>query len=787
MKKEKPLPSKKQTEPAWYHIDQLPALILIILYSIVDYIPNFKGADVMGAQWVYLCGVHILSGLYLLSFGRRQAQEQLSAITGNMLTLVLLAFLVIAGISMSWAINRVESMVVYSRLLTTVLIFFQVGILLGGRLNLLKPLSVVFAGMVLFQSLEVIQQFYTGINDGTPLDTVISNIKVNTGNKNILAASLAIKFSFSLYVLLASPRWAKLPMSILLIIFIVAIAMVNARSSFVSIAAQVFLAIVFLSIAMIREKNWKQGIESIGWVVVPVVIGFFLSTWILQSAIEMQDKPTGYSTITERAKTITFETSGRNNLWLGVIDYIKKHPVFGAGYGNWKLASIPYEREHIDELFVAYHSHNDFLEMTADTGWTGGLLYISLFAIASFWLLRILLDKNSGKLFKPALGITLGLASYFTDAMFNFPAERPIMQFFLAFVLAAILQLHFEHRKILNRQVANNTSATLLSSYGTCFALALAFAGFFNIKVYQSMRGQYYINQDMLKNEPSLEFDQVNQDLPSIPNLNAFCFPIKLIKARYLMKAKRFPEALEWLEKSRNEAPKLSINEFFTAQCYLALNNKDSAFYYATKAFEYRPRVRNNYIFLNQLLKERKDSMQLEKNFAIARKLRKEPWIWGSFLSSISGIGVNQKRYKDVLDSAIKLFPEDNELKSRVQSQAAVTVRPYFDIAREYFAKRDFKKAITSFKQAQLLNPADYSFDENIGLCYYELKDFRSAITYFDKAIASGKARDAKSFFFKGICQINSGKKEEGCSTLREAASRNYPGASDLIKSNCGN
>lgn len=753
----------------------------------VDFVPNFDGADVMGAQWLYLSGVHLLSGLYLLTFGRELVKNQLGSLGGALLTWVLLGFLTMAGLSMLWAMNQIESMVVYARLLTMVLLFFQTGILLGGRWHLLKPLSQFFAFLLLIHSIEVISQFYSGINEGKAFDAVISELKINTGNKNILAATLAIKFAFTVYALWSSHRLIKWLLSIVLLLAIIAIAMVNARASFVSIGAQTFLVLVFGSLAMIREKKWKEGSIRMGWIILPVVFGFLLSNQILQSAMDLQDKPTGYNTIAERAKTITFETSGRNQLWISAFDYIKKHPFFGAGYGNWKLASIPYEREHIDELFVAYHSHNDFLEMTTETGWLGGLLYLSLFGVASFWLLRILLDRQNNSLFQPALGLTLVLASYFTDAMFNFPTERPGMQVFLALVLGLILQLHLAHRKLQSKQALSKTPKIASDIFAFGFILALSYSAFFNTKVYESMRGQYYINQDMLKADPSLDFDKVNKDLPSIPNLNAFCFPIKLIKARYLMKAQKNREALQWLERCRNESPKLSINEFFTAQCYLALNQKDSAFYWAQKAFEYRPRVRNNFVLLNQLLTERKDSLQIEKNFAIVKKFRSEEWVWNSYLGSLRGVGVSTQRYRSMVDSALTLFPKDSMLSARRNDLANIEARPYFETAGKAFAQGNYSTAIENFKKAQLLNPYDYAFDENIGLCYHSMKDFPNAIKYFDKVIAGGKARDAKSYVFKGLALISIGKKEEGCASLRMAVAKNYPGADNLLKANCGN
>jgi len=786
-----PAAPKKITAAPWYSSAELPALLLIALYALVDFVPPLEGADVMGAQWLYLSLVHVASGLYLFTLGKDRVQAQLGTLTHSLLTLLLLGFTLVAGLSVLGAINRIESMVVYARLLTTVLMYFQIGLLFCGRLHLLKPLAYFFALLLLFQSLEVISQFYKGINEGTAFDSVISNIKVNTGNKNILAATLAIKLSFTLYALWQTKGWLRYLLSIVLVLAISAIAIVNARASFVSVGAQLFLLICFVALNALRTKNRAAATGQLAWSLLPIVIGFFISSAVLKGAMDLQEAPTGYNTVAERAKTITFETSGRTNLWLSAIDYIKKHPIRGAGYGNWKLASIPYERETIDELFVAYHSHNDFLEMTADTGWLGGMLYLSLFIVASVWLLYLLLSLLTPSLFLPALTATLALASYFTDANFNFPVERPVMQFFLAFVLALVVQLRLayqEQRALATQQPVQLRPTTRLQliGYAIIASAALLFSGFFNGKVFESMQAQYEINQDMLQAEPKLEFEKVNQELPSIPNLNAFCFPVTLIKSRYLIKAKKYNEALALLHQCRQESPYLSINEFFTAQCHLQLNNKDSALHWARIAHNYRPRVRNNYVLLNQLLAERKDSAGIEATFQTTAKLRNEPWTWSSYLAAITTAGrLSETRYAALVDSAIARFPQDPDILSRKQNLSSIRSKPFFDAASAAFLQRNYQGALEGFKKTIEINPYDYANVENVGMCYHALQRYDKAIEYFDKVIAMGTARDAKSYYFKALCLGLLGQKAAACATMQVAASRNFPGASQYLQANC--
>lgn len=796
MKKTSPSPNKaaaaqqSYTAP-WHSAAELPAFLLIALYALVDFVPPLEGADVMGAQWLYLSLVHVASGLYLFTLGKDRVQAQLGGLAHSLLTLLLVAFTLMAGLSVFGAINRIESMVVYARLLTTVLMYFQIGLLFCGRLNLLKPLAYFFAFLLLVQSIEVINQFYTGINAGTAFDSVIGEIKVNTGNKNILAATLAIKLSFTLFALWQTTGWLRWVFSLVLVLAISAIAIVNARASFVSVGAQLLLIICFVVLNAVRTKNRAAALRQLAWSLLPIIIGFVLSNAMLKAAMDLQEGPTGFNTVAERAKTITFQTSGRNNLWLSAIDYIKKHPLQGAGYGNWKLASIPYEREHINELFVAYHSHNDFLEMTADTGWLGGALYLSLFIVASVWLLYVLLSVLTPALFLTALTATLALASYFTDASFNFPVERPVMQFFLAFVLALVVQLRLAYKgqqaAALQQPLRTDTTSRLqLITYAVAASAALLFSAFFNARVFESMQGQYEINQDMLQAEPKLDYEKVNRSLPSIPNLNAFCFPITLIKSRYLIKAQQYNQALALLHQCRFEAPYLSINEFFTAQCHLQLNNKDSALHWARIAYDYRPRVRNNYVLLNQLLAERKDSAGIEANFTTTSKFRNEPWTWSSYLASLTSAGrVSEARYAALVDSAVKLFPQDPDILSRKKNLSSIRSQPIFEAASNAFVQRNYQAALQGFLKTTELNPYDYANFENVGMCYHALQRYDKAIEFFDKVNAMGTARDAKSYYFKGLCLSLLGQPAAACASMQTAASRNYPGAAQFLQTNC--
>jgi tmRNA-binding protein len=53
--------------------------------------------------------------------------------------------------------------------------------------------------------------------------------------------------------------------------------------------------------------------------------------------------------------------------WQTALSLIEENQV-GVALGNWKIASLTYERTYIDDSFSSSHTHNDFfLEIASET------------------------------------------------------------------------------------------------------------------------------------------------------------------------------------------------------------------------------------------------------------------------------------------------------------------------------------------------------------------------------------------------------------------------------------
>ncbi len=109
-----------------------------------------------------------------------------------------IAFLIIwAAISFFYAINPTENLVCFERLFSTYLIFINLSILFHKQ-NLTTLFNVVasFVTVVLFfDAIYVISGFYKNMVEMN-LDQNIGSLTGKNGNKNVMAASLLIKFPF---------------------------------------------------------------------------------------------------------------------------------------------------------------------------------------------------------------------------------------------------------------------------------------------------------------------------------------------------------------------------------------------------------------------------------------------------------------------------------------------------------------------------------------------------------------------------------------------------------------
>ena len=145
-----------------------------------------------------------------------------------------------------------------------------------------------------------------------------------------------------------------------------------------------------------------------------------------------------------------------------------------------------------------------------------------------------------------------------------------------------------------------------------------------------------------------------------------------------------------------------------------------------------------------------------------------------------------------ILDSAIKLFPKDTTTFTKIRGLFAANGAAVAPASNDYitkgvqaFQKGQYSVAAQQYLLASQADPANYTNFENIGICYYSARQFEKAIPYFEKAAQFAQATTGKSEFYKAMCFISVGKKDQACNALQIAKQKNYPNTDQFITSNC--
>ena len=258
-------------------------IVFVTLYLFVDFVPEYGGIDVMGSQWVYLVVINFLSTGYIFCFSKDHGYELvLKKLFSKFMSWAYVAFLIVAGISIFFAINQTEALVCYTGVIITVVAYLNIAVLLSGRLSAFKIIAQVLSVILLIQSFNTLNTFFSGM-DNTALTSLIYNIKGNTGNKNIFAASMAVKLSFVMYCVYTFKSWARLIHIPALILGAIALFFVNARSAYLGLILETGMFIVFAIMQYLKDKQLKEALIR----TVPVVVSLFIA-FVIAQAIQEQ-------------------------------------------------------------------------------------------------------------------------------------------------------------------------------------------------------------------------------------------------------------------------------------------------------------------------------------------------------------------------------------------------------------------------------------------------------------------------------------------------------------------
>ena len=758
------------------------APLLLILYLCIGFIPNLGAVDKIAPQWLIMSGLNLTSIIYFF-YNRKSLGEIIGLNLNSKLSLTYIGFILWAIGSLAYAINPTEVLVNLSRQLNVFLMFFIMACLTYNLKNKLYLLAWIVSIILAFEIYAVLDQAIDLFNSTGRIQG--GQLKGVTANRNITAFSLAIKIPFVLYLIHSIKKtWKKLTLGLIITLGLVSLSMIQSRASFVAVGLIVFAYTVLQSVLYYKDNKKKKHLYTIAYLLVPLFLAILVNQTFLSSK--------GADAIS-RAATISVSTSDnsinqRLRYYQDVITHFSSNPFFGVGLGNWKLKSIDYDKNDINGYVVPYHAHSDFIQLGAELGIIGFLLYLGVFIWAVYYVYRLLRYSDltlDEKVFLFLIITALGV--YSIDANLNFPIARPQVLVVWTLILALITGFYQKQQS----KTLKLKSNAKLSFVFLALALLLTLPStYINNTVYKSLKGQMFLLQDFNSNNYNVPLNQVDNIVPDMPNITVTTIPINSVKARYYVNAKKYDKALALLDRGTNANPYLFYSEILKSQIFQEQGKLDSAKVYARKAFFGIP---NNDLHASRyinLINITRDKKALEEAFELLT-YKNKLINWKNYL--IIANSINNKKDPVLIERAKKatvIFPNNGEIKNLYNQIAIGTGKlnesiSYSKTGLDYFNKGDYQNAALEFENAAEANPLDYANFENAATANYMIGNLEKAEEQIDVVINDLNPLNGKCEYIKALIYIKMGDPIGACPYLATARDSGFSQAEASFDQYC--
>jgi len=274
----------------------------------------------------------------------------------------------------------------------------------------------------------------------------------------------------------------------------------------------------------------------------------------------------------------------RLELWKYSLEEFKESPLYGNGYGNWKINILKYpiNTDQSNSGVVCYQrAHNDYIQVLTESGIIGFILYIFFFALVLSFIIK---SSNHSK-FHKVLAIS-SIAGYATVSMFSFPLER-IELLFALFIMV------FPFCKNENGLALKYKPVVLVFSLCAIIFLALRFTN-----------ERYYFNakQAELDGNPALANKYYNQINSSFYSIDATSTPIDWYAGNDLLNQQDYIGGLDYFKRAEDHSPYHPhlLNNLAATYFHLGQNFESEKYY--KKCLKYHPKFNEAIINYSAML-----------------------------------------------------------------------------------------------------------------------------------------------------------------------------------------
>ena len=720
----------------------------------------------MSTQMLYIQIINIICFSFLiLKTKKGELLEQLTKITTYYPVFIFFCFILWALITIVKAVNLPEAF----RNISDQFNYLTAFILILYNLNHIKNkkgfIVDFFLIILTIEVLVIIMLFLIDISSSS-FDFALRNssYKGLTGNINIAAFSIVIKLPLLVYKIINSKKRVYIYNILLFISGFVVIYLHKTRGAVLTIILITIGIIVFAAYQKLVKKTFSLK------TVYPILTILFL--FVIQGPLNILFK-SAESTFS-RLQSINADedqsTAERKRYYKQAFFTMLENPILGIGFGNWELESIRTDSKNIKGYIVPYHAHNDFLELGAETGIIGTLLYFSILIVVVFKLLiKFIYQKAEAEPLYYFLVLCFGV--YFCDAMVNFPFARPIQQmnYFGLLALSTLelksnLKLNFFRSKKIN--LVLNTIPLIL------FILSPAVL-YSSIRVYKAYTEHYYLLGQFNYNKYTQDLDKVLEYEDAYPDIISTTIPVQTLKGLFYVRQKEdYKSAIPYFKKGMQINPYLKISESMLGFCYLMENKLDSAVYYSSNAFNKMPNNPIHFAHYIIALSAKKDTLKIKE----AREkitLIKDEVVDQLYLQAMSEV-LDKDDSKIVLNSINKkmLKTENDKLKKSYYileygKETVMNAGRLNAKGEVFFKKKEYLKAALLFEEASNLNPLETPYIENAANAFMNAGEDQKAFDIAHNFLIQEDKNNMKMLYIKTLILLTREQYQEACENLK--------------------
>ena len=752
------------------------ALFFLSLYLLIDFLPHFNSIEIINTQFFYLSLVNTTALAYLVKNKIINFYNYPLFSQAGLIQTVYFSFIVLSGCSLLFAKNLSLSIISFSQLMVVFLMIVNLVFLFRDRLYLLGKIAFLVGISVFFQSIAQLGNLLKNFDNIT---TALNELKGNTSNVNIFAASLNVKIPFLIIGILQYEKWKKwfLIVSFFLAIFIV--VLINSRSAYLGL----FFELILFVIAYFKINSFsKNTFYNTTYIIVAVLLSIVLANIIFKQGNNVGRFESVNNRILQIADVKEASAAGRLSYWDNAVQMVLKDPITGIGLGNWKVESIPYERNTIYDAFISSHAHNDLLEITAETGILNGLIYLSLFVLIFFINAKNIFTKNDSDKTISLLVLML-LMGYFIDAFFNFPLYRPTMQLAFAFIIVFTVLNS-------NKQLGIEPK---LQKIGLVLIIVSFVSACITFSDWRAAQLEYKIKYD----KTPVSSRVIINEFPAITNVGIYGETFYEHAGIAFFNENNLGEAEKYFNLSNTINPFMGISNWYLHKIEKLKGNNDQAYKYVKTAFYSRPRTLNFYLDGLRMAALHKDTTEIFNMHKLFSQYRSMPSNWKNTAVALKQADYNPEKIGAFIMEGLKIYPNDSTLtKKRKQKinisnipteslESVPKTRNYMIEAKNMGEAKQFEKAIVLYQKELALHPEKKVILQDIAVCNYSLNKYETAISYLLKIINEPTLNDGKTEYLLSGCYFKIQDKTNSCKYLKLAVAKNFPGSKDLFNQIC--